>query len=45
MAVYALSSYDTQGSHRHEASVLLGYANMEEDQIKEAVEILKQAWL
>lgn len=45
VAVYALSSYDTQGSHRHEASVLLGYANMEEDQIKEAVEILKQAWL
>ncbi|WP_287492839.1 MocR-like pyridoxine biosynthesis transcription factor PdxR [Sellimonas sp.] len=45
VAVYGLSSYDTQGTRKNQASVLLGYANMEEDQIKEAVEILKKAWL
>lgn len=45
VAVYALSSYDTQGSRKKQASVLLGYANMGESQIKEAVEILKKAWL
>lgn len=45
VAVYALSSYDTQRSRKKQASVLLGYANMDELQIKEAVEILKKAWM
>lgn len=45
VAVYALSSYDTQGSRKNQASILLGYANMEEQQIREAVEILKKIWL
>nr|WP_294468529.1 PLP-dependent aminotransferase family protein [uncultured Sellimonas sp.] len=45
VAVYGLSSYDTQGSRKHQASVLLGYANMEEEKIKEAAAVLKKVWL
>lgn len=43
--VYGLSEYYVEGSReREEAVILLGYANMKEDKIKDAVNLLKEAW-
>ena len=43
--VYGLSEYYVEGSReREEAVILLGYANMNEDKIKDAVNFLKEAW-
>lgn len=43
--VYGLSEYYVEGSReREEAVILLGYANMNEDKIKDAVNLLKEAW-
>ena len=43
--VYGLSEYHVEGSReREEAVILLGYANMNEDKIKDAVNLLKEAW-
>ena len=43
--VYGLSEYYVEGSEgRNEAVILLGYANMNEEKIKEAVNLLKDAW-
>ena len=43
--VYGLSEYYVEGCReREEAVILLGYANMNEDKIKDAVNLLKEAW-
>ncbi len=42
--VYGLSEYYVEPEEEHAATILLGYANMSEEKIEEAVEILKQAW-
>lgn len=42
--VYGLSRYYTGDKREEETTILLGYANMQEDEIKEAVGILKQIW-
>ena len=41
--VYGLSDYCI-GENRRSATILLGYANLSEDEIREAAEILKEAW-
>ncbi|MBY0758623.1 PLP-dependent aminotransferase family protein [Sellimonas caecigallum] len=43
--VCGLSSYDAREQKRGKASVILGYANLEEKKIVEAVEILKKIWI
>lgn len=43
--VYGLSEYDVDGSKRHGEVIMLGYANLSEDNILKAVELLKEAWL
>lgn len=43
--VYGLSEYYVEGgSETDEAVILLGYANMSEEKIKNAVDLLKDAW-
>ena len=43
--VYGLSEYYVDGARAPEESViLLGYANMDEQKIKEAVRLLESAW-
>lgn len=42
--VYGLSEYYVEQPQKSKAVILLGYANLDEKQIAEAVEILKQAW-
>ena len=42
--VYGLSDYRIQKAEKENATILLGYANMNEGDIKEAVEILNQCW-
>lgn len=43
--VYGLSEYYVEGSKdKNEAVILLGYANMNEEKIKSAVRLLKEAW-
>lgn len=43
--VYGLSEYYVDGAKREEETViLLGYANMSEEKIKEAAGLLKEAW-
>ena len=42
--VYGLSEYFVEGEKKRESVILLGYANMNEEKIKEAVELLKKAW-
>lgn len=43
--VYGLSGYDVDGTQNTEdAVILLGYANLDENRIREAVRLLKEAW-
>lgn len=42
--VYGLSEYYIDSQDKNHATVLLGYANMNEEKIKEAVQILNEAW-
>lgn len=42
--VYGLSEYYVESPDETDATILLGYANMSEEQITEAVQILKSAW-
>lgn len=43
--VYGLSEYYVEGSkEKEETVILLGYANMKEEKIKDAVALLKKAW-
>lgn len=42
--VYGLSEYYIDHQDKKHATVLLGYANMNEEKIKEAVRILDEAW-
>lgn len=42
--VYGLSEYDTETQHKRKATVLLGYANMQEKEIIEATRILTEIW-
>ncbi|MCB7521528.1 PLP-dependent aminotransferase family protein [[Clostridium] hylemonae] len=42
--VYGLSDYMIQGTKETSRTVLLGYANLTEEQIKEAVRILADCW-
>lgn len=42
--VYGLSEYYVEPRPEQAATILLGYANMPEEQIKEAVQILQEAW-
>lgn len=43
--VYAMSSYKIRQEQSENPVILLGYANMTEEQIKEAVGILKKCWI
>ena len=43
--VYGLSGCDIEEEDKGLATILLGYANMKEDKIKEAADLLKEAWL
>ncbi|WP_333676686.1 PLP-dependent aminotransferase family protein [Muricomes intestini] len=42
--VYGLTEHYVEPQKKRNATILLGYANMNEEQIKEAVSILKRAW-
>lgn len=42
--VYGLSEYEVEPQEEEQATILLGYANMSEEKIAEAVEQLKKAW-
>lgn len=42
--VYGLSEYYIEPQKNQQATILLGYANMNEEKIKEAVRILEEAW-
>ena len=42
--VYGLSDYRIRKDEKEKATILLGYANMREEDIKEAVAILNQCW-
>jgi GntR family transcriptional regulator/MocR family aminotransferase len=42
--VYGLSEYYVEPQPDAAAAILLGYANMSEDKIVEAVKILAEAW-
>lgn len=42
--VYGLSEYFIEPQKEGQATILLGYANMNEEKIKEAVRILDEAW-
>lgn len=42
--VYGASGYDIECAERKNATILLGYANMQEERIKEAVGILSTVW-
>lgn len=42
--VYGLSEYDVEAVDRKESTVLLGYANMPEEKIRDAARILAQIW-
>lgn len=43
--VYGLSEYDVEKKRKGQATILLGYANMKEKEIREASELLIEAWL
>lgn len=43
--VYGLSDYCIKEQENQKATILLGYANLTEDQIRQAVEILKSCWI
>ncbi len=42
--VYGMSAYRIRKTEKKEATILLGYANLTERQIREAVELLAQCW-
>ena len=42
--VYGLSEYDVEPRPKAPATILLGYANMSEEKIVEAVKILTEEW-
>lgn len=42
--VYGLSGYYVKCQYKKQATILLGYANMNEEKIKKAVRILEEAW-
>lgn len=42
--VYGLTEYFVEPQKKRQATILLGYANMNEEKIKEAVTILEEAW-
>lgn len=42
--VYGLSEYYIEPQQKKQATILLGYANMNESRIKEAVEVLREVW-
>lgn len=42
--VYPLSLYDTVHNLQHDSYVLLGFGGIEEDEMKNAVTLLKEAW-
>ncbi|MEG0590895.1 MAG: PLP-dependent aminotransferase family protein [Lachnospiraceae bacterium] len=42
--VYGLSEYDIQPSEKKQATILLGFANMSEEKLKQAAAILKKIW-
>ena len=42
--VYGLSEYYVKQQMQKQATILLGYANMQEKSIVEAVRLLKEAW-
>ena len=42
--VYGMSAYRIRKKKEAEAIILLGYANMTEVQIKEAVKLLRECW-
>ena len=44
MKVYGLSEYYVKQQMQKQATILLGYANMQEKSIVEAVRLLKEAW-
>ena len=43
--VYGLSEYDVEPRPDAPATILLGYANMSEEKIVEAVKILEEEWI
>ena len=43
--VYGLSEYDVEPRPEAPAAILLGYANMSEEKIMEAVKILEEEWM
>ena len=43
--VYGLSEYYVEPQKEERATILLGYANMQEESIAKAVELLKEAWV
>ena len=43
--VYGLSEYDVEPRPDAPATILLGYANMSEEKIVEAVRILEEEWI
>ena len=42
--VYGLSSYDIRREQTKQPVILLGYANLSEEKIKEAIQLLSKAW-
>lgn len=42
--VYGMSAYRIRKTEKQETTILLGYANLSERQIREAVELLAQCW-
>lgn len=42
--VYGLTEYFVEPQQKRQATILLGYANMNEEKIKEAVTILEEVW-
>lgn len=42
--VYGLSGYDVEPKPDRSATILLGYANMDEEKLRRAVQILNEAW-
>ena len=43
--VYGISAYDIRSEEKGEPIILLGYANMSEDEIKKAIGILIETWM
>ena len=43
--VYGLSDYRIRENCEEKATILLGYANLTEDQIREAARLLRDCWI